>query len=86
MVRKADNEDEHKAVMHIDASTAFLWPDSPDECANFHVATSLLKLCKAPEQRNGQNAQQCIQPAAKGEVVIASSGCKSPISGLLMRG
>jgi hypothetical protein len=26
MVRKADNEDEHKAVMHIDASTAFLWP------------------------------------------------------------
>jgi len=85
VVRTADNEDEHKAVMHRRLYSIFV-ADSPDECANFHVATSLVKLCKAPEQRNGQNAQQYIQPAAKGEVVIASSGCKSPISGLLMRG
>jgi hypothetical protein len=86
VVRTADNEDEHKAVvMHRRLYSIFV-ADSPDERANFHVATSLPKLYKAPKQRNGQDAQQCIQPAAKGEVVIASSGCKSPISGLLMRG
>jgi len=85
VVCTADYEDEHKAVMYRRLYSIFV-ADSPDECANFHVATSLLALCKAPEQRNGQNTQQCIQPAAKGEAVIASSDCTFSTSDLLVRG